>query len=139
MSRETRRIDLLTYAIANPGGITVDDIMAEFHWDHGTANKAIHDLRLWLGDFDTINFPCDPQGPRQRWLYRLVGTLDGVRGWVANRILDAESRIRTIHAMVASIVSATDGRSKAGKKVRTMEVALRHLIENLELIDAEDS
>jgi hypothetical protein len=132
--REQRRIDLIDFALANPDGITVEDMMAEFGWNMRVANETIRDVRLYLGEFEDINFPCDPDpaDPTGRWLYRLVGTLDEVRGWTANRMGDAESRLRTMQAMMKSIVAATNGRTTIGRKARTTEKALRRLVEDLD-------
>ena len=80
-ARKQRRDDLFDLLVANPTGVTVDDMMDLYGWTHGEANNAIRDLRQFLGTTDNINLPCDPQGKGERWLYRLVGTLDDVRGW----------------------------------------------------------
>jgi hypothetical protein len=136
-AREQHRIDLLDYALASPGGITVEDMMSQFGWNHGTANTAIRDLRLYLGDFEDIAFPGDPQGGTQPWLYRLVGNLDDIRAWASNRVTDADSRLRTMQASMRSIVNATNGRTKEGRKARVTEKALRRLIEDLDDIDLD--
>jgi len=132
--REMRRDDLFLLAVAEPNGITVDDMMQHLGCNHRDVNQAIRDLRAFLGDTDDLNFPCDPQGQGERWLYRLVGNYDDVRAWAANRVGDAESRLRTMQAMLASIVRATDGRTVAGRRARIMETALRHLVEDLDLM-----
>ena len=132
LARDQRRDELWDLAVANPTGITVDDMMAAHGWTHHQANQAIHDLRLFLGDTDQINFPCEPDGSRSRWKYRLVGRLDDVRGWIGNRIGDSETRLRTMQSMMASIVAATSGRTTEGRKARIMERALRRLVEDLD-------
>lgn len=130
--REARRDDLWDQLVANPGGITVDEMMDEQGWTHKQANDAIRDLRAYLGLFDDVNLPCDPQGSGERWKYRLVGTLDDVRGWTLNRINDADTRVRTMQAMTASIVKATSGRTVEGRRVRLMNKALTRLVEDLD-------
>src|SRR5262245_53169334 len=94
-TRDDRRDQLFDLAVANPDGITVNDMMSTYGWNLYQCNEAIHDLRTALGDSDSINFPCDPQGGGERWLYRLVGNLDDVRGWAMNRINDTDTRLRT--------------------------------------------
>jgi hypothetical protein len=42
-----------------------------------------------------------------------------------------------MQAMLSSIVRATSGRTVEGRKARTMETALRHLVEDLDNLDAE--
>lgn len=135
-ARERRRDDLLLKLIATPTGLMIEDMMVELDATHPQVNEAIRDLRLYLGDYDQINVVCDPQGPGERWLYRLVGTLDEVRPWAANRVNDSISRIRTIRSMMSSIVKSTNGRTIEGRKARVTEQALRHLIEDLDLIEA---
>jgi len=133
-ARARRRDDLILLMIAQQSGQTVDDMMVALGCDHPQVNEAIRDVRLWLGDFDEVNLICDPQGTGQRWLYRLVGTLDEMRPWAANRVADSASRIRTMASMLASVVSATDGRSIEGRKARVMERSLRRLVEDLDVI-----
>jgi len=131
-TRELRRDALFDILVANPQGLDVDDMCDELALSYPQVKTAISDLRLFLGDVDSINLPCDPTPNCGRWLYRLVGTLDDVRPWVTNRIGDSESRIRTMTAMLSSIVSATDGRSIQGRKARIMERQLRRLVEDLD-------
>jgi Asp-tRNA(Asn)/Glu-tRNA(Gln) amidotransferase A subunit family amidase len=101
-------------------------------WTHEQANKAIRDLRAWLGEYDSVSLPCDPQGQGDRWLYRLTGDLSEVEAWSANRMRDADSRLRTMQAMLASIVSGTSGRTRDGYRARLMERQLRRLVEDLD-------
>jgi hypothetical protein len=136
-ARDDRRDQLFDYAVATTT-MTIHDIAAELDVPIRVANEAVHDLRIFLGDFDSMNFPCEPDpddlnGP---WLYRLAGTLDDVRLWATNRVGDAETRLRTIQAMLTSIVRATDGRTTEGRRARVMETALRHLVEDLDLMAA---
>jgi hypothetical protein len=135
IARDGRRDDLFLFAQANPDGITVDDIVLQFGWNMRYVNEAIRDLRLWLGETDTIAFPCDPQGHDERWLYRLVGNMDDVRWWTANRMKDSDSRLRTMQATMSSIVNATKGNTKVGRKARVTDRALRRLIEDLDDIE----
>ena len=130
-ARETRRDELFAELVADPAGLTVDDMM-EWGWSHHQANDAIHDLRAYLGQNDDVNLVCEPQGKGEPWLYRLVGSLADVRGWSRNRITDTESRLRTMQSVLASIVSATSGRTVDGRKVRLMERSVRRLVEDLD-------
>ena len=139
LARVTRRRDLFDQLVTHPDGITVDDMMDENGWTHDQANNAIRDLRRFLGEYDSVNLPCEPQGEGERWKYRLVGRLDDVRGWVDNRIGDSESRLRTMAAVLSSIVAATDGRSIKGRRARIMEKALRRLVEDLDDLMADGS
>jgi hypothetical protein len=133
--REVRRDALFDLAVAEPGGVTVDDICIELDITHHQANEAIRDLRRFLGDTDTINFPCEPTGKGERWVYRLVGDLDGMRVWNANRVRDAESRFRTMDGMMTSIVRSYRGqRTVESRKARVMERALQRLVEDLDTI-----
>jgi len=130
-ARDLRRDELFDELVANPTGLTVDDMMG-WGWNHRDCNTAIHDLRAHLGVTDTVNLVCEPQGGGERWLYRLVGTLSDVRGWTSNRIGDTESRLRTMQSVLGSIVSATNGRTLTGRKARLMERSVRRLVEDLD-------
>jgi hypothetical protein len=133
--REVRRDALFDLAVANPDGVTVDEICYELDITHHQANEAIRDLRHFLGDTDTINFPCDPAGRGERWVYKLVGDLDGTRVWNANRVRDAESRFRTMDSMMESIVRSYKGqRSTESRKARVMERGLKRMVEDLDTI-----
>lgn len=131
-TRERRRDDLWDDLAANPSGLTVEDMMGLRNWTHDQANKAIRDLRAWLGEYDNVNLPCDPQGERDRWLYRLTGDLDEVKNWSANRLRDADSRVRTMQSMLTSIVAGTSSRTAEGRRARLMERQLRRLVEDLD-------
>lgn len=134
--RRLRREALLDYAVANLDGFTVADVMTDLGLTHAQTNITIRDLRLWLCEVgDTINLTADPQGQNDRWLYRLVGTLDEARPWATNRVRDTESRIRTQKAIWCTIVAATDGRSTEGRKARVMQRAFTRLIEDLDTIE----
>jgi hypothetical protein len=144
--REERRDVLYDQLVANPDGITVEDMIDEHaktyfgtSWDglYRMARDAIHDLRLFLGEVDSINLICDPQGKGERWLYRLVGTPAEATPWLQNRFDDTESRLFTIESVARSMVTATDGRTKRGRKARVTERALRRLREDLADIDLD--
>jgi anaerobic glycerol-3-phosphate dehydrogenase len=138
MSARADRVNLLFDLLASePDGLTITDIMTGLDCARRQANTAIHDLRIVLGDSDTINITCDPQGEREKWNYRLVGDLDGNRRWIANRLGDTETRLRTLRAIARSLVSGTDGRTLDGRRARLINKALQRLIEDLdELLEA---
>lgn len=130
---DVRRDDLFMLLADSPEGITITHIQQTMNLTLTQAKQAIQALRLFLGEDDEINVPCDPpEGSNGEWLYRLVGDLDSVRPWMLNRVNDSETRLRTMTAMMASIVKATHGNSIEGKKARLMETSLRHLVEDLD-------
>jgi hypothetical protein len=134
-ARSERRDHLFDLLVASPLGVTIIDIRDELGSTLSQARRAVQDLRRFLGDFDDVNVPAVSQGYNQRWLYTLVqGMTDATRWWTANRIVDTASRLVTMHAVAASIVRATDGRTIEGRKARMIEVGLRHLIEDLQTI-----
>lgn len=128
--RVTQLFDLL---MANPEGVTWSDIAAELEIDHGEANRVIRAFRLAFAK-DTVNLTATPQGLREEWLYTLDADSEA---WAANRIADTESRLETMTAMMQTVVKATNPRTLAGRKARKMEVALRHLQEDLAELVAE--
>lgn len=111
-------------------GFTIDEAQEQCEISYTQAKNLIRELRLMFGE-DDINLVCDPQGQRQRWQYRLVAGYEGQERWHSNRIEDSRRRLETMHAVMTSAVNGTDGRTLAGKKARIMEMALRHLEENL--------
>jgi len=131
-AREERRDSLFDLLVAMPEGVTVNEIGATLSIPLWRVNEVIRDLRLLLGDTDDINLVCTPQGQQERWNYALVGNLDGAREWTANRVGDTASRIRTMQAVMRSVVSASDGRTLDGKRARVIERSLRRLIEDLD-------
>lgn len=134
-ARDDRMSELFDYMVLSPQGATVEDMAAHLQCSVHAARDSIRDLRIFLGDDDQVNLTCNPDGANQRWLYRLVTKLDDHREWVANRVIDTESRIETMHAMLSSAVRATDGRSVAGKRARVMCKQLGRLLEDLRELD----
>lgn len=117
-----------------PKGLTAPEMADTLDWAVGKVKSRVHDLRLLLGD-DTINVPCEkPEGPSSPWIYRLVGRPEDARLWVENRLEDTETRLHTIHSVTRTCVNATDARTVPGKRARKMEQAIRHLIEDLDLM-----
>ena len=131
LDRAAKVYDLLAEA---PGGLTVDQMADSLGCGVGSIRGAIQALRDLLGDTDTINVVCepDPHAPNDRWLFRLVGNVEGARAWATNRISDTERRIRTMYQVIASVTSGTSPNSKDGKKARLMKKALGRLIEDLD-------
>ena len=139
LRRETRRDDLFTILVGAPDGLTIDDIASGLDCNMENAKRAVRDLRLLLGEDTDINVTCTPRGQGQRWVYELVGgTNPATRGWVDNRTGDTEARLRTIRAVIASAVAATDGRSVDGRRARRIERGLRHMIEDLDALIETD-
>lgn len=128
--RELRRDALYDLAADRPDGFTVTDVHQELGWPYGHIRMAIRDLRLLMED-DTISLVCDPQGKGERWLYRLVGTLEEGSPWIANRERDMLSRLQTVHAVASSIVNATDGRTITGRKAALTKRIVGRLLEDL--------
>lgn len=126
---------LFDYAVEHPDGFTYQDVQKELGWARGRFFQTARDLRLLLGNDDQINLVCDHQGQHKPWLYRLIGNFDGARDWGRNRVDDAESRLLTIGAVLNSIVKATDGRGRDGRRARIMHRAIQRAKEDLGEID----
>lgn len=136
--RRTERADrLFDYLADRPDGVTKDDMMADLGWSFDNVTEGIRSLRLILAG-DTLTLTCDPNGANERWLYKLVATLDAAQPWVVNRVTDQESRVETMVAVMAPIVKATDGRTLPGKKARMIHRSQSRLLEDLRLL-AEDA
>jgi hypothetical protein len=126
---------LFDYAASQPEGFTYRDVETELGWQRPEFIKVARRLRLLLGNDDNINLVCDSQGRHQPWRYRLVGNFDQSRDWSRNRVDDAEARMQTISAVLDSIVRATDGRGRDGRRARIMQRAVIRAREDLAEID----
>lgn len=122
---------LFDYAAEHADGFTYVDVERDLGWRKPRFTKVHRQLRLMLGNDDSINLVCTAQGQHQPWLYQLVGNVDDARYWISNRVRDCESRIVTILAVVSSLVAATDSRSNDGRRVRIMTKGLSRIIEDL--------
>jgi hypothetical protein len=122
-----------------PNGLTLDDLQRKTAASRDRVRKAIRTARLVLADHDTLFILCEPQGPREPWLYRLV---DGAvipdaeeTAWTANRVGDAQSRVKLLSAAMEVATHATSSRTSIGKKARVLDKQLRRLVEDLEEIE----
>jgi hypothetical protein len=131
---EDRILRMFDQLVANPDGVTIAELTAEQGTSTVMTRGVVRRLREACGQTDTINLVCEPDAadPNGQWLYRLVGKLDDARWWLSNRIGDAESRIRTVQGVTASLARAADGRTAEGKRVRLMDRALTRLVEDLD-------
>jgi len=94
------------------------------------VTHLIRDLRLTLGS-DDITVTTDPNGMRQPWIYRLVGTLGGAVRWIRNRVKDSEARIETLYAVIAPVAKVADKRTMEGRKAVLILRAVGRLREDL--------
>jgi hypothetical protein len=124
----TALFDLL---MDSPEGVTIDEIALHVGVVKRHADDVVHEFRLLFGNDDTVNLPADPNGRGERWLYTLSGTMEHSERWALNRIADAETRLETLHAVLASAERAVDGRSLAGRKVRILRRAVQRAREDL--------
>jgi hypothetical protein len=140
-ARIARRDALFDFLAANPDGATLNEISAALQCRVAHSRGAVSDLRLFLGDTDSVNVPCVPAGPGEQYTYRLVGTFDETREWIANRINDTESRMDTMRSVMASVVAATTATPDIdpidARRASLIERGLRHLIEDLEALHRE--
>lgn len=127
---------LFDFAIAHPEGFTNADFMSAYGVALPDFNKATNKLRKILAD-DTITLVCDPSGLREKWTYRLVGTVEDGSPWVQNRLRDAESRFVTMASVASALVNSTDGRTADGRRARLIDKALRRLMEDLKEVAEE--
>lgn len=121
---------LWDYALAHPDGFTRYDIADDLGWTNTDLSHIARHLRMFFAD-DEITLTATPQGKGAAWLYQLVGNVEDAAPWSRNRLMDAETRLQTMHAVAQSLVNATDGRTMEGRRARIMEKALRRLNEDL--------
>ena len=130
-TRAACRDDLFDLLAAEPDGLTIPEMTEALSVGQTRIQQAIRDLRLFLGEFDSINVINERQGRGEPHRYRLVGTFNESREWVIGRINDTESRLKTLGAVSASLVAATDGRSAEGKRARLISKVVTRLVEDL--------
>jgi hypothetical protein len=135
VTQDERMTALFDLLVASPEGLTWEQIANEMGWDRRATDKTIHDLRMFLGDDDTINLPAERPLDGGKWTYKLTGTFDLTAEWVNNRLQDFSTRLFTMYAMVKSLVKHLDGRTIEGRKAARWERHLRRLIEDLADID----
>lgn len=135
MSKRSENVDnLFDYATRKPAGFTKGDACADLRLKADEFNRAVNDIRRIFAK-DSITLVCVPAGQRQQWTYQLVGAYEVGGIWVDNRMADARTRFKTVAAITATLVNATDGRSRQGRIAREMNLTAKQLIERLELID----
>ncbi len=101
-----------------------------------TAQRVVHDLRLTLGNNDTITVMTNHQGrPNEPHLYELVGNYEDSIQWRKGRISDIEARLVTAEYSIMPIARGADGRTVEGKKAAKIERTLRYLREELAAMD----
>ena len=130
--RDEKDVELLyDYAQAKPEGFTYKDVARDLGWeDRSRLFRTARYVRLMFAN-DSINLVCEPQGQREPWRYRLVGTYAEARGWGGNRDRDLKTRVATICAVAKTLVHTTDGRTMEGKRARLVESTLSNLLVQL--------
>ena len=121
-------------------GLTIAELSDKTLRPAPAIRHAIRNARLTLAaNGDTLFIVADPQGHCQPWIYRLVDGAVVINAedskWAANRIDDAQSRLRIINAGMTVAVSATKSHTLLGKKARVLQMHLGYL---LDVLDHED-
>lgn len=127
--------ELFDLLASEPKPMTADDIMASLGWRSRRFEQAVHDVRITLGEDDTINLVATPQPGGGGWRYELTGAPATARPWQANRLVDLDSRIRTMRAVAASLRRALDARTIDGRKAKVLHRTLDYLIDTLDDLD----
>jgi hypothetical protein len=139
---DDRAGEIFDALVAAPNGMTKTELCAQLSYTNKQFVDGIRAARLVLADNDTVFILADPDTRyRGTWRYRLVGGATLVdaeqSGWTANRIGDAQSRVQLLAKAMAVAKRATKPGTVLGRKAREMERVLRHLVEDLDAIDAE--
>lgn len=128
------RVDDLFDLLANaPNGMRLPDISEALELTKDETTRTIRALRMAFSN-DTVNLVCEPNGQGEYWTYQLVGRPEDQRSWVAWRMLNVETQLETIKAVTDSAIVASDGRTLEGRKARYINMNIRHLLEQLELM-----
>lgn len=129
---DAHAIRAFNFIKANPAGVTKYEVAEHLGLSVGYTEVLIHRLREVLGNTEDVNIPAEPPGYRGPWYYKVVGTMDETQPWADFMLANAETRIETLHSTAKSMVSATDARTREGRKVRAIAKQLGRLIEDLD-------
>ena len=127
---------LFDYSVLHPDGWNIDQAATDNGWSYNQVNQAIRYLRKVFAD-STITLICTPNGQRNRWIYKLVGTYDDAQPYLGYRMGDIEERMLTIEWMTHSIKNASDLRTLEGKKAKMVYEDLYALRLRLEFLNNE--
>lgn len=113
--------------------VTRQEVADHLNMSPRSIDRVVRDVRILLGATDSITVAArtNPGG------YKLVGTYEDAREWVTGRLSDAEVRLESIRYSMQALVTGTDGRTMDGKKARLIEMTTRHLVEQLQAMDAD--
>jgi hypothetical protein len=133
MKRDDRVEDLLDYAMAHPTWV-LSEAAADLGWSIADVKATIRPLRSFLADFD-YNLVCESPGTVGEWIYKLVGSVNDSSPWIANRMKDSHTRLRTISNVNASIAKSVDKRTVEGRKANLIHTTVEALLAQLDAID----
>jgi hypothetical protein len=140
--RAARLVDLL---IAHPDGLTIYELADELGISKTLAHQALATARAAFAELEDSVYIVVVVADRDTYRYVLVGAGamvtddEPAQKWVQGRVQDAETRIATAHGAIRTAVNATSGRTRVGKKARTIERALRHLAEDLAALHEDET
>lgn len=133
-NRQKQMTHLFDLLVANPDGVTVDEIVDGLGLRRGSVRLLIRMFRREFASQD-VNLVCDRPAGGGQWLYRLVGDPTEAAPWVAYRRRSLDGQFVTFLAVVESLANATDGRSVDGRKARALLLHLTRAKQDLDLID----
>jgi len=126
------------FALRHPDGFTYYDARREFPWARARAKffRVVRVLRLALAAQDEgVTLPCEPQGPREAWLYRLTSEYEHGQPWTTNRIGDMETRLETVEAVSQVLVSSLDPSDPDWRRARKIYSTVSYLRAELADLD----
>lgn len=130
----------------SPEGLTMDQIIEALDVnDRFVASKVITELRLDLGEGDSIVVPAVQEGKRH--IYKLEANFNNSRQWLAKRARYKAKMIRTDVASLNALVRGSDGRTNLGKTIRRLDMSMdrldedvtMYLDETMSFLDAQDA
>lgn len=134
--RRTRAelVDALFDHATRHDGFTASEARQALGISQRQFEQAVQDIRrIFSSDKETL--VADRQGWGEPWTYRLVDSYEQAEGWASDQLRHVETRISTLIHVLATIVNATDGRTRDGKKAREFHHTLKYLVERLEIVD----
>ena len=81
--------ELFDLLASTPNPMTGSQMRAMLGWRSRRFEQAVHDVRMVLGEDDSINLVATRPAKGGEWLYELTGSPGRARFWQANRLVDS--------------------------------------------------
>jgi hypothetical protein len=127
-------INVLFDLLVAEQGVTISRIASRLGVPVRQAHQAVKEMRMTFGEDSDINVICENQGWGKPPHYVLVGNFSEAKEYLFIRLGDAETRLRTIHAVARSAVRGFESDAYQSYHAKAMELTLRQAMEHLSFL-----